>query len=356
MTTKELERKYDLHLGDHTFDSSDYWSWKVEHRARPIEFWADVSKDPDLTYNFIKLYKEFLYWDVLVYDKFYQDINFVREFWNRIDWWKFSERFVELNDESTIREFIDFIEVGKHGIFDWNISLNFIREFNEKIKWFDTTNNVVHATSALKKVEVCDEFANEILDIGSRKPDLSSRHNFFPSLKFGKKMFIRCFGSRVLNHLVWYDVLDEETLEDYIIPKQKNNKEIMEMIFMQDTLSIEFIERHIDIINNLNLWSRVCQMQNLNEEFIDKYKDKVKWKDIVEYQNLSENFIEKHLDYIKGFSTKLLQYKDLSEQFIEKHIDIFKLLDLARFGTFSEEFKEKYFKHDSYLYSLVQVK
>ena len=85
MTTKELERKYDLHLGDFTFDSSDYWSWKVEHRARPIEFWADVSKDPNLTYNFIKLYKEFLYWDVLVYDKFYQDINFVREFWNRID-------------------------------------------------------------------------------------------------------------------------------------------------------------------------------------------------------------------------------------------------------------------------------
>ena len=130
----------------------------------------------------------------------------------------------------------------------------------------------------------------------------------------------------------------------------------MEMIFTQDTLSIEFIERHIDIINNFNLWSNVCQMQDLNEDFIEKYKDKVKWKDITKYQNLSENFIEKHLDYIKGFSSDLIQRNDLSEQFLEKHIDMFNITDLARFQTVSKEFREKYFKDNDYLYNLVNLK
>lgn len=355
MTTKELERRYDLHLGDHTINSSEYWSWRVEHRTRPIEFWAKVSKDPNLTYNFIKLYKEFLCWDMIDYYKFYQDINFIHEFAEWIDWWKFSENFVKLNDENTIREFIDYIEIGT-STFDWNVSLDFVREFNERIKWFDVDKNIVRATSALKKAKVCDEFVNEILDIGSRLPDLSSRHHFFPSLKFGKKMFIRCFGFRVLNHLIWYDVLDEETLEDYIIPKQKNNKEIMDMIFTQDTLSIEFIERHVDIIDKFNLWKTVCANQELSENFIEKHKGKVAWKNIVKYQTLSEDFIEKHLNYIKSFSSDLLQVMELSEQFIEKHMNVFKLVDLARYQTFSREFRDKYFNVNDYIYKLVKLK
>ncbi len=355
MTTKELEQKYDLQLSQYDEGDHNYWSWRIEHRARSSEFWAKVSKDPNLTYNFIKLYKEFLCWDMIDYYKFYQDINFIHEFAEWIDWWKFSENFVKLNDENTIREFIDCIEIGT-STFNWNVSLDFVREFNEKIKWFDVDKNIVRATSALKKAKVCDEFANEIVDMGDKNVNLASRRHFFSSLKLGKKMFKRCIKPNTLSHLIFFDCLDEETLKDYVIPEQKDNKEVMELIFRNTTLSEQFVEKYIDIIDKFNLWKTVCANQELSEDFIEKYKGKVAWKNIVKYQTLSEDFIEKHLNYIKGFSSDLLQVMELSEQFIEKHMNVFKLVDLARYQTFSREFRDKYFNVNDYIYNLVKLK
>lgn len=277
MTTDELERKYDLKLGQYIldWDLTNFYSERVSYRTLPNEFWADVSKDPDLTYNFIRLYRDFLLWDTINYNKFYKDINFIHEFVDWIDWWKFSEEFVEVNDESTIREFIDYIEIGKYSALDWNISLNFIREWNDKINWFDTTVNLPRAKSALKKIEVCDEFANQIFEISDKRVDLSSRHSFYPSLKFGKKMFLRFIRPNMLAHLIWYNVLDEQVLEEFVISKLKDNKEIMKMVFMHNKVSEPFIEKHIDIIDNLKLWDELCKYQKLSDQFIERHKDKI---------------------------------------------------------------------------------
>lgn len=349
MTTKELERKYDLHLGDHTINSSEYWSWKVEHRTRPSEFWAKVSKNPNLTYNFIKLYKEFLFWDILVYDKFYQDINFIHEFAEWIDWWKFSQKFVEINDESTIREFIDFIDFDKkYDHFNWNITLNFMREFNDKIHWVDTENRKLHTIDVLKNTKVCDEYANEILSICYNK-NIIHKFEFFSHLKFSKKMFLRFIQPHTISQLLYYDILDEEILEEYIIPKHKDNKEIMLIMFEHETITEQFIEKYKDIIDKFQLWSNVSRYQHLSEQFIDKYKKNVNWCNIIKFQNISEKFIEEHLIYIKKNMKVLIQNKNLSIEFIERNIKWLNISSLVHHQILSENIINKYLNNNPYL-------
>jgi hypothetical protein len=52
----------------------------------------------------------------------------------------------------------------------------------------------------------------------------------------------------------------------------------------------KFIKNQEDIF-----WGFVSSHQDLSEEFIDKYADKVKWKKISVNQKLSESFIEESL-------------------------------------------------------------
>jgi len=58
--------------------------------------------------------------------------------------------------------------------------------------------------------------------------------------------------------------------------------------------------------------------QELSEEFIEKFKDKVNWSAISIYQKLSEEFIERHADKVDWFHI-LNSQKHLSDKFKKKH-------------------------------------
>lgn len=65
-------------------------------------------------------------------------------------------------------------------------------------------------------------------------------------------------------------------------------------------------------------WITISWCQNLNEDFIDKYSDKVFWIDICRYQKLTEPFIEKHSNKVDWDIITIFQ--KLSYDFLEKHL------------------------------------
>jgi hypothetical protein len=61
--------------------------------------------------------------------------------------------------------------------------------------------------------------------------------------------------------------------------------------------SEEELENNINYFCNYD-WYLISYSQNLSEEFIEKYSDKLDWDWISECQNLSEQFIRKHIGKI----------------------------------------------------------
>ena len=101
-------------------------------------------------------------------------------------------------------------------------------------------------------------------------------------------------------------------------------------------LSEDFIEKYINKVN----WGCISQYQTLSEEFIEKHIDKVDWDWISIYQTLSESFIEKHSDKIHWGC--ISQYQTLSEEFIGKHKDKVNWVNISQYQKLSESFIEKY--------------
>ena len=105
---------------------------------------------------------------------------------------------------------------------------------------------------------------------------------------------------------------------------------------------IKDIEKFFD--ENINNFAvdlyYISKCQKLSEEFIDKYKDKVKWHWISKCQKLSEKFIEKYNDKVDW--NYISEYQKLSEEFIEKHYDKVDWCYISRYQILSKEFIEKY--------------
>lgn len=348
MNLRQFEKKYELNLSLYELNSPDYFAWRSTYYSLPGYFWTDVSKDPEIPIDFIRLYKDFIVWDVVNYSKFADNKQFIKEFTDYIDWWKFSEFFVAKNEENTIREYINYIDTQYCGQFNWNISLDFVREFRDKINWIDDSSFRLHTTNALKNTKMCDEFANEILWISANEV-LSHKYNFYSNLKFSKKLFQRFVQPHTIAQLLWYDVLDEETLEEFIIPQHSDNKEIMLMMFEHCTLSEQFLEKYSGIINNFNFWSTITKCQELSEQFIDRWKKKVNWCNVVKYRNVSEKFLEEHLIYIKKYLNDLLRIRNLDEKFIERNIKWLSISNVVKHQILSDEFIEKYLNDNPYL-------
>ena len=68
-------------------------------------------------------------------------------------------------------------------------------------------------------------------------------------------------------------------------------------------------------------WENISILQELSEEFIEKFQDKVHWYCISRYQKLSEEFIEKFQDKVHWYY--ISSYQNLSEEFIKKFQDKF---------------------------------
>lgn len=345
MTTRELEKKYDLKLSYFDEWDSDYYGWRSEHRLRPISFWADVSKDPDLTFEFIDLYRDFLLWDCIDYAKWGDNLTFARRFSEWIDWWRYSSFFVENQNESTVREFIHYMNF-TIGSWKWpKLSLDFVREFNNTVQWFNKENNCIRITGfGLKDEKITEEFIDDIIAITDNS---GRRSNVMESLKFNLKSYRKSYTPYTLRQLIYHDALCEEVLELYITKYE----DLPEFIIRHSTLSEEFIERYEKLWTKKKLWSEISFAQTLSEPFIEKYRNKLNWKYIIKTQEISEDFIEKHLSYIQHQSfSDLVFKKQLSEQFLDKHWNELKNLPgIAQNQRMSDEFIKKHFGDNQYL-------
>lgn len=83
-------------------------------------------------------------------------------------------------------------------------------------------------------------------------------------------------------------------------------------------------------------WHSISASQNLSEEFIEKFADRVNWYYISLCQKLSENFIERFVDRIDWCGISYRQ--QLSENFIEKFADKLDWYWISSRQNLSEEF------------------
>lgn len=357
MTTEQLERKYDLKLGHYIldWDLTNYYAERAFLFTQPQDFWIKVSSDSDLTFSFIDLYKDFLKWDIINYEKWKYNLNFARTFAEYIDWWVFSEKFIASNDASVIREFIDYIHIkGNYIKWEWNnLDINLIREYDKKVNWFDITNHWVNAKYNLKETSISAEYFNQILAIFNEEGFRNT--NLLDNIKFDKKTYQRFKQPYILQRLIWYNALDETVLDD-IVKEHASDDEIIDLIIKKCTLSEKFIEDHFNIFNKRGRWRNISIHQKLSEDFIEKYANKLSWVNILKYQQVSEKFVEEHLSYAKKDLNIFINNNNVSERFLNKHIHLLNPANVAINQFLSDDFINKHFNNNQYLANIAKEK
>ena len=126
-------------------------------------------------------------------------------------------------------------------------------------------------------------------------------------------------------------------------------RDIIDQIINRATMGEELIEKYAWLWEREGLWRSISYHQQLSEQFIDKYKDKLSWKNLCETQRMSEKFIEEHLSYTKMWMDTLVEFHTFSEQFLDKYFGMINPVFVARCENLSEEFIKKHFKDDEYL-------
>ncbi len=100
---------------------------------------------------------------------------------------------------------------------------------------------------------------------------------------------------------------------------------------------IEFFKENLD-------WYTISRVGNLSEAFIEKYKDNLNWSMLSQHQVLSENFMEKYKDKLDW--SKIVVGQVLTEDFILKHKSRFPSTHaLFIFQKLSGSFKDRYFRN-----------
>jgi len=83
------------------------------------------------------------------------------------------------------------------------------------------------------------------------------------------------------------------------IDKHLNNKDDILYLLKYQKLPEYIIEKIIDKKINNKMWRNICRYQNLSEEFIYKYKDKLDWFHIIKKRNISKQLREDLKDMIE---------------------------------------------------------
>lgn len=78
----------------------------------------------------------------------------------------------------------------------------------------------------------------------------------------------------------------------------------------------QFIEEHKDEID----WTKLLKKVKLTEEQIEKYENYIIWKNVFLYQPVSDQFIEKHIDKLDNFDW-VCAHRNLSIEFASKYKD-----------------------------------
>lgn len=286
--------------------------------------WTELSKDTQIPEAFLEKYADKICWDQVYYDDFAKDINFAYKFVNYIDWWFFADKFVQFHDETTVREFAEYIfaDINKNVHMTWNnVSLNFVREFKDKFNWVGKMdNNDVNATPFFRNAKHTDEWKDEILTFFNmhEKDNSFPYSNFIFSTQFIKQNVGNNFK---LSKLIMNNSIDEDYIDKYMLTNKNLAKKgfdwsnYVNFIFTNCTLSPNLINKKIKYIKHVkNIWITISQYQKLDEQFMDKYEEFLDWDRMYKFQKMSRIFIFKHWNKFNQFTKKAIEKRRIDEK------------------------------------------
>ena len=133
---------------------------------------------------------------------------------------------------------------------------------------------------------------------------------------------------------------------DYIIDIVKE-KGVAELIlnYKKRFEWVELIDKYT-LCNNVN-WASVSKRQDLPEDFIHEFKDKLCWLYICIYQSLTEDFIEKHKSYIPW--KWISKYQKLSQKFIHRYREVLNWDMICTYQILSSKFIEEHHRYVKWL-------
>ncbi|KAF2905105.1 hypothetical protein ILUMI_01089 [Ignelater luminosus] len=146
---------------------------------------------------------------------------------------------------------------------------------------------------------------------------------------------------KIVEDIRWKHVYEDHKLLDEFLDEFRDNYDWTVMYdhsaicWFDVAEALIFSEEFIKEFNKGEMiWYYICKRQELSEEFIRKYKDRVNWFAVSRYQKLSQDFLIEFRDRIKWGVVSV----DLSEELIREHKDEVNWNAICRKRILSEEF------------------
>lgn len=126
--------------------------------------------------------------------------------------------------------------------------------------------------------------------------------------------FVELFEDKAIwTNIGWMELVSMDCIFKYT---DKINSNGWYTILEHKELTMDNLEKILEIINDNNVWEIISGSQELTNEFIDKYNDKLIWTTICLFQDLSWDMIEK---YHTKISLKFLSKNDcLTKELVTK--------------------------------------
>ena len=172
--------------------------------------------------------------------------------------------------------------------------------------------------------EGLDNFLKLILDEGDNDYILSSHiqiperfYDYFSSsvILQTQKNISDQYLNRQLKSSDKHYIVQNFKLSEQLIENNLNNLNI-NLICSYQTLSEDFIRKHVDIFNK-TAWTSISKYQILSEAFIEEFSENVDWYMIFIHQKFSKTFLEKH--YKRVTLEHIFKNVKISEIFFENH-------------------------------------
>ena len=144
----------------------------------------------------------------------------------------------------------------------------------------------------------------------------------------------KCLGTDykgLITEEQWKEISRRQNLSENFI-REFQDKVYWDSISMRQKLSESFIREFQDKVN----WYIISEWQNLSEDLIREFQDKVDWYWISIYQKLSEDFIREFRN--KVFWGLISEYQKLSESFIREFQDKVDWNEISIYQKLSESF------------------
>lgn len=154
--------------------------------------------------------------------------------------------------------------------------------------------------------------------------------------------FLREFKDRIdWNRYFNYHVPTEKFIEEF--------KDVVPWSYVPGRvkMSENFIRRHrLEMEKYYAFWTNICEHQDLSEEFIEEFAEKVDWKAVSYKQKLSKEMMHKYADKLEW--RYIISNQNIDQKFVEEHIDYILPLspwqwtDMIKHIKFGRRFLRKY--------------